>query len=172
MMKQLFIICTICILVLFETRAEESRTFRVGTENIDVIFQVGENGRLYQSYIGPRLKYPADYPNLPLGKEAYLTHGLEDYFEPAIRLLHNDGNPSLLLKFISSSVQQEGNKCRTTFILRDDKYPVEVKLLTKHTTGKTSSRHGAKYRIRRKNRLFYITTPPRCCISTPAILAD
>ena len=129
MMKQLFIICTICILALFETRAEESRTFRVGTENIDVIFQVGENGRLYQSYIGPRLKYPADYPNLPLGKEAYLTHGLEDYFEPAIRLLHNDGNPSLLLKFISSSVQQEGNKCRTTFILRDDKYPVEVKLL-------------------------------------------
>ena len=127
-MKRLFITCIICLAVLFGTKAEESRIFRVGTENIDLIFQVGGNGRLYQSYIGPRLKYSADYSNLPIGKEAYLTHGLEDYFEPAIRLVHNDGNPSLLLKFISSSVQQDGNKNLTTFILRDDKYPVEVKL--------------------------------------------
>lgn len=128
MIKQFLILCTICFFTLFEITAEESRIFRVGTENIDVIFKVGENGRLYQSYIGPRLKHSSDYPNLPVGKEAYLTHGLEDYFEPAIRLLHNDGNPSLLLKFISSSEQKEGNKCRTTFTLRDDKYPVEVKL--------------------------------------------
>ena len=38
---------------------------------------------------------------LKQGKEVYLTHGLEDYFEPAIRVLHNDGNPSLLLKYVS-----------------------------------------------------------------------
>ncbi len=126
-MKYFFITCIICISTIFKTNAE-TKTIRIGTDNIDLIFKVGENGRLYQSYIGNRLKHTSDYPNLPLGKEAYLTHGMEDYFEPAIRVLHNDGNPSLLLKFISSSTQQDDNKTLTTFTLRDDKYPVEIKL--------------------------------------------
>lgn len=127
-MKQFLTICTICISAIFNVNAENTRIIRVGTDNIDLIFKVGENGRLYQSYIGSHLTHTADYPSLPIGSEAYLTHGMEDYFEPAIRVLHNDGNPSLLLKFISSSTQQNGNKCLTTFVLRDDKYPVEVKL--------------------------------------------
>ena len=95
-MKYFFITWIICISAIFKTHAE-TKTIRIGTDNIDLIFKVGENGRLYQSYIGNRLKHTSDYPNLPLGKEAYLTHGMEDYFEPAIRVLHNDGNPSLLL---------------------------------------------------------------------------
>ena len=57
------------------------------------------------------------------------THGMEDYFEPAIRVLHNDGNPSLLLKYVShESKQTQPGINETTILLQDDQYPVEVKL--------------------------------------------
>ncbi|MDL2282747.1 alpha-galactosidase, partial [Parabacteroides sp. OttesenSCG-928-G06] len=67
--------------------------------------------------------------NLSLGTEAYIAHGMEDYFEPAVRMLHNDGNPSLLLKYVSHTQQQlEPNVSETVITLSDDKYPVTVKL--------------------------------------------
>lgn len=54
---------------------------------------------------------------------------MEDYFEPAIRVLHNDGNPSLLLKYISHENKQlQPGVDETVILLKDDKYPVEVKL--------------------------------------------
>ena len=54
---------------------------------------------------------------------------MEDYFEPAIRVLHNDGNPSLLLKYVShESKQLQSGANETVILLKDDKYPVEVKL--------------------------------------------
>ena len=69
---------------------------RIGTNSTDLIFKVGKNGRLYQSYLGQKLQNESEFGYLKQGREAYLTHGMEDYFEPAIRVLHNDGNPSLL----------------------------------------------------------------------------
>jgi len=102
---------------------------KIATDDVNLIYQVGEDGRLYQSYLGQTLKYDADIAYLPLGVEAYLTHGMEDYFEPAIRVLHNDGNPSLLLKYISHSQKVlKPDVTETVITLKDDKYPVTVKL--------------------------------------------
>lgn len=102
---------------------------RIGTNSTDLIFKVGKNGRLYQSYLGQKLQNESEFGYLKQGREAYLTHGMEDYFEPAIRVLHNDGNPSLLLKFVSSEVNRKSdNVTETVILLKDDKYPVEVKL--------------------------------------------
>jgi len=110
-------------------KANEKTVIKIATENINLIYQVGENGRLYQTYFGQPLKYDADIANLPLGMEAYLTHGMEDYFQPAIRVLHNDGNPSLLLKYIThTQTKKDANITETIITLRDDKYPVTVKL--------------------------------------------
>lgn len=54
---------------------------------------------------------------------------MEDYFEPAIHILHNDGNPSLLLKYISHETKAVSQGVNETIItLGDDKYPVTVKL--------------------------------------------
>jgi len=50
---------------------------------------------------GKRLTHDSDLANLSQGTEAYLTSGMEDYFEPAIHVVHNDRNPSLLLKYVS-----------------------------------------------------------------------
>jgi alpha-galactosidase len=102
----------------------------VVTDRVSLIYRVdGDNGRLYQTYLGERLKYDADIAHLSSLGEAYLTHGAEDYFEPAIRMLHNDGNPSLLLKYASHEVKElQAGAVETVVTLKDDKYPVEVKL--------------------------------------------
>lgn len=106
-----------------------NEVIRIGTNTTDLIFKVGKNGRLYQSYLGQRLQNASEFDYLKQGREAYLTHGMEDYFEPAVRVLHNDGNPSLLLKYVSSEVNRVSDDVtETVILLKDDKYPVEVKL--------------------------------------------
>lgn len=125
-------IITVLLLTLFAfcyAKAAEPKVIRISTNSTSLIFKVGENGRLYQSYLGQKLGNDSDIKHLPLGKEAYITHGMEDYFEPAIRVLHNDGNQSLLLKYVSSETKTpEKDITETVITLRDEVYPVEVKL--------------------------------------------
>lgn len=98
----------------------------VATESTSMVFSVGDNGRLYQSYFGKRLDNTADYALLPLGKEAYLTHGMEDYFEPALHINHSDGNTSTLLKYKSHSVIRHDGCTETVVRLADPVYADEV----------------------------------------------
>lgn len=102
---------------------------KIETDCVNLIFRVASNGRLYQSYLGKKLNYNSDIAHLSLGTEAYITHGMEDYFEPAVHVLHNDGNSSLLLKYVSHTTNQLSSGVNETVIsLQDDKYPVNVKL--------------------------------------------
>lgn len=99
-----FLICFLCISLML--KAADKPVIKISTENVDLIYRVGDNGRLYQSYLGKKLNHATDIAHLPQGTEAYLTHGLEDYFEPAIHIVHNDGNPSTLLKYVSHAQNQ------------------------------------------------------------------
>ena len=129
MTKQIISFTLLLLTGIFSLQAADSKPIRIGTNDIDLILKIGDNGRLYQSYLGERLQSEADIAFLKQGKEVYLTHGLEDYFEPAIRVLHNDGNPSLLLKYVSHENRKiDDNVTETVITLQDDKYPVEVKL--------------------------------------------
>lgn len=126
-LKITLLICILCS--SFTLRATERPVIKIETENISLIYQVNENERLYQRYLGQKLNHDTDLDFLPKGTEAYLTHGLEDYFEPAIQIMHNDGNPSLLLKYTAHiSSQTDPNTKETVITLKDDKYPVTVKL--------------------------------------------
>ncbi len=117
-------LCTTCVL-----KAADKPIIKITTNQVSLIYKVADNGRLYQSYLGKRLNHDSDISFLSTGTEAYITHGLEDYFEPAIHLLHNDGNPSLLLKYASHSVNRVSPGVEETIItLQDDKYPVTVLL--------------------------------------------
>lgn len=100
----------------------------ISTDSTALVFKVGDNGRLYQNYFGKRLKNDAEYGNLPQGKEAYLTHGMEDYFEPALHINRADGNPSTLLKYVSHSTKPVEGGSETVITLADPEYPDEVKL--------------------------------------------
>ena len=48
---------------------------------------------------------------------------MEDYFEPAIHIVHNDGNPSTLLKYVSHTRNQVSPGVDEVVItMQDDKY--------------------------------------------------
>ena len=100
----------------------------VATDNTSIVFTVGDNGRLYQSYFGKKLANTADYANLPLGKEAYLTHGMEDYFEPALHINRTDNNNSTVLEYKSHETKECTGGTETVIYLADPVYRDEVAL--------------------------------------------
>ncbi|MDO4160000.1 MAG: alpha-galactosidase [Prevotellaceae bacterium] len=121
--------------------ASEKKIIRISTDNTDLVLQVGENGRLYQSYLGERLLHESDLQNLKWnvyaasdgsvskrGWEVYSGSGNEDFFEPAIAIRHNDGNLTTYLYYVSSSTREVEGGTETVINLRDDKYPVDVTL--------------------------------------------
>ena len=139
-MKNL-LIATALMAGVLATQAEEKKVFRISTDKTDLVLQVGDNGRLYQTYFGEKLLNEADYQNLTWdvhagsdgsisqrGWEVYSGSGNEDYFEPAIAITHNDGKNSTYLYYVSSTTQPVEGGTQTTINLRDDKYPVDVTL--------------------------------------------
>ena len=122
-----FLLCFLCVATLL--KAADKPVIKIETDRTSLIYQVGDNGRLYQRYLGKKLTHDSDVQYLSQGTEAYLTHGMEDYFEPAIHIQHNDNNSSLLLKYVEHSTQLVSNGVSETVItLKDDQYPVTVKL--------------------------------------------
>ena len=139
-MKNL-LIATALMAGVLTIQAEEKKVFRISTDKTDLVLQVGDNGRLYQTYFGEKLLNEADYQNLTSdvhagsdgsisqrGWEVYSGSGNEDYFEPAIAITHNDGKNSTYLYYVSSTTQPVEGGTQTTINLRDDKYPVDVTL--------------------------------------------
>ena len=108
--------------------AAVKRQIVVQTDETGLVFTVGDNGRLYQSYIGKRLANAADYANLTGGTEAYITHGMEDYFEPALHINHADDNPSTLLTYVNHSVTPTDWGSLTVISLTDSIYGDKVDL--------------------------------------------
>lgn len=109
-------------------RAHAGEQIVVQTEATSLVLTVAGNGRLCQSYFGSRLASEATAASLPQGKEAFLTHGMEDYFEPALHIVHADGNSSSLLTYQSHSVKAVEGGTETVVSLRDEVYADEVDL--------------------------------------------
>lgn len=91
-MKKQLLISFFALLSLVCINAENNRTIRISTDNIDLILQVGENGRLYQTYLGKKLLYERDVRDFPWnvyaasdgsvskrGWEVYSGSGNEDF---------------------------------------------------------------------------------------------
>lgn len=115
------------LLNLFFLAAQSQSPIIIQTKNTSLVFTIGSNHRVYQSYLGTRLAN-TDYEKLSGGREAYLTAGMDNLFEPAIRMVHADGNPSLELTYASQTTTQKDNVSITRIVLKDSVYPVEVVL--------------------------------------------
>ncbi|QDA62349.1 alpha-galactosidase [Hymenobacter jejuensis] len=100
----------------------------IETAHVGLVLAVGDQQKLYQTYLGPRLTTAADYQLLPARHEAYPPAGTNNLFEPAIRVLHTDGNPSLSLAFVDVKTSKTGDNVTTIVHLRDPQYPVDVRL--------------------------------------------
>jgi len=132
-MKKNFLISALLLLVVnlyaqFPPVTETQKQILIETNNTSLVFSVGKNQKLYQVYLGEKLLNPEDYKTLPNQHEAYVPSGTDNLFEPAIKMLHNDGNPSLELLVTDEKVTRDGNVITTSILLKDSKYPVEVRL--------------------------------------------
>ena len=121
--------------------ASEKEIIRISTDETDLVLQVGDNNRVYQTYLGKKLLYEEDLRNMPWsihaasdgsvsqrGWEVYSCSGNEDYFEPALAVTHADGNPTTYLYYVSSSSHAVEGGTETVIELQDDQYPVHVTL--------------------------------------------
>ena len=102
----------LAILMLVGVAANAKNMISIHTNNVQLVLEVKPNGRLYQAYLGERLSdaTPLDQLFMPranqtsprwAGSEAYPVMGTEDYFEPALQLTRNNGNPTSVLKYVS-----------------------------------------------------------------------
>src|SRR5688572_28737866 len=92
------------ILFLFATTlsAHAQKQIVIATKNTQLVLVVANNQRVQQAYLGKKLA-TSDLAQLRPSREVYLTAGMENQFEAAIRMIHTDGNPSLELKYVSHS---------------------------------------------------------------------
>ena len=128
MKKHFLLISLLLCVAALRTFADEAKTIFVTTDNKALVLKVSGNGRLYQTYLGDKLNREAEYGNLGIQGEAYPCSGAEDYFEPAFAIKHNDGNMTSILKYVSHEVLNGSGQTETVVTLKDDQYPVEVKL--------------------------------------------
>ena len=116
-------------LIQFTAVAQSPAPIAIETEHVSLVLTVGDNHKLYQTYLGPKLAGAADHRLLLNRHEAYVPAGTDNLFEPALRIIHPDGNPSLALEFADVQTSKTGDDITTTTVrLRDPKYPVEVQL--------------------------------------------
>jgi alpha-galactosidase len=124
----------VSLLLLFTTAFAEAQQSAVqiivNTKSTSLVYKVGKDQRLYQSYLGPRLTNVADLSTIPSPTHlGYATFGTDNLFEPAIRVKHNDGNPSLELQYVNSDTEKKDENVSITHIkLKDPQYPLEVTL--------------------------------------------
>ena len=101
----------------------------IETQNCHLVYSVGRNGKVYQVYLGNKLKNSAEYLKIKSEHQAYVASGTIDLFESAIRTVHNDGNPSLELFYDSETTSILSENVKETIItLKDNQYPFQVKL--------------------------------------------
>ena len=129
----------LAILMLVGVAAYAKNIISIHTNNVQLVLEVKPNGRLYQAYLGEKLSdaTPLDQLFMPranqtspmwAGSEAYPVMGTEDYFEPALQLTHNNGNPTSVLKYVSHTQTARSGATETIVKLRDEKYPLNVNL--------------------------------------------
>src|SRR5579862_6402838 len=97
--------------------------FDIKTKTFDVGFEVGGDGRLYQMPVGgkaPDKKHIRDAEAYPQAGDGYV-------WEPALELVHADGNTSTALHYIGMTQTNESPDIDVTRVqLRDPAYPLDV----------------------------------------------
>jgi alpha-galactosidase len=105
-----------------------------------ILLQTDREQRLGMVYFGEPLEDEAEYMAVSGGYQyfdsnagtyngAYTPAGTWNMAEPAIQVVHGDGNPSLDLKYLSHTSEEDGNGAVLTRIrLEDPVYPFEVTL--------------------------------------------
>lgn len=118
-------------------------TIPVSTENSVILLQTDRGKNLRTVYFGRPLNNEEEYAyvsdgyqyrdsNAGIYNAAYTPAGTWNISEPAIQVVHGDGNSSLDLKYVSHTQEQlDDNTTLTSIVLEDDIYPFRVSLFYK-----------------------------------------
>src|SRR6186997_2045823 len=98
--------------ICFHANAQTAKQIIIETKNSTLVLSVANNQRLTQSYFGKKLALN-EAEKLTGGREVYLTAGMENQNEPAIRMVHDDANPSLELQYVSHKTNKKDNVSTT-----------------------------------------------------------
>ena len=113
------------LLLAGRLHAAPPSTFDVATEDFALHFQVRDDGRLYQQPVGaaPSSKLSRDAESYPQAGDGYV-------WEPALQVVHADGNTSSALVCDDVTRTQETPELELTRIqMHDPAYPFEVAIL-------------------------------------------
>jgi alpha-galactosidase len=126
-------ICVLLALWFFISPAlakvSDQNQIKIETKSSVLILSAEKNKKLYQTYYGQKLLSSIEYSHIKENHQAYVPAGMDDLFEPAIRMIHDDGNPSLDLAYTShASKRINSNVVSTVIKLKDTLYPVNVNL--------------------------------------------
>lgn len=101
----------------------------IQTSHTSLVFTVGKDKKLYQSYLGKKIDAATTTAANATQVESYAAGGGNFLFEPAVRMVHADGNPSLDLQVADYQVTRNAdNSTVTSIVLKDGVYPVTVQL--------------------------------------------
>jgi alpha-galactosidase len=106
-----------------------AQTIPVETNSTSLILHVAANGELRQSYFGEKIQANA-HKLIPISSFAvHSTYGRDEVYEPALRVVHTDGNLTTELVYVSHEQQQVMQGVTLTRIFLKDKfYPLTVTL--------------------------------------------
>lgn len=106
----------------------ENECISIVTKDIQIVFKVDKNNKLRQCYFGEKLKGAPEEVAIT-NVDAYPAFGTSYVNEPAMRVVHADGNTSSELVYVKYSVEKQKNGAdKTTIVLKDSYFPFEVKL--------------------------------------------
>ncbi len=110
--------------------AQSDTLIVIQTQKNELVYTVGKNQKVFQVYLGEKLKTDSELTTIRNSQhEMYIPFGTSDLFESAIRTTHNDGNPSIELKYVRHEATQiDNNVAETIIYLKDSQYPFEVKM--------------------------------------------
>lgn len=97
----------------------------IETDHVAIVYRIDNDKKVHQVYIGNKLDHEA-YGSMDSGGEIYSAAGMENQFEPGVRAVHNDGNPSLDLRFERYRKMTEAGRTHTEIFLKDPVYPFYV----------------------------------------------
>lgn len=128
--KLKYVVLSVVVLWIALVRVS-AQTISIETNATSLILNVAANGELRQSYFGEKIQSNS-HQLIPISSFAvYSTYGRDEVYEPALRVVHADGNLTTELKYVSHEQQVAKGVTLTRIILKDRFYPVTVVLCYK-----------------------------------------
>lgn len=130
----------VLLISLFLQAGNAQTNIVIESERYAIVMETDADKRLRTVYFGERLKATKEYEgivdqlryngtNEDVFNHVYTPSGTWNIAEPALQILHADGNPSTELAYLSHSTQQlEANVAVTTIDLIDPLYKTTVRL--------------------------------------------